>query len=31
VAQKIKKTKKNVISLIQKLDTMIYELGDRVL
>ncbi len=31
MAQKIKKTKNNVIDFFQKIDTLIYEFGDKVL
>lgn len=31
MAQKIKRTKNNVINFFYKIDTLIYEFGDRVL
>lgn len=31
MAQKIKKTKNSVISFFQKIDTMIYNFGDKLL
>lgn len=31
MAEKIEKTKSNVMNLLEKLDTMIYEFGDKLL